>query len=320
MMDLIGKNIVVTGGSGFLGSRIVKFLEEKGIKDIVVPRSTTCDLRIPENCAKITKGADIVFHTAGNVGGIGYNKQFPASVFYDNIMMDTLMMEESRKNKVKKFIAIGTVCSYPKFTDVPFLEEKLWDGYPEETNASYGLSKKMMIVQSKAYSQQYDFKSVVLVQTNLYGPGDNFNPNTSHVIPALIKKIHEAKLFKQNEIEVWGDGTPSRDFLYVDDAARAAILAAEKYEDSDPINIGIGKEITIKDLSHLIMKLMNADVKIKWNSEKPNGQPRRCLSIERAKRELRFIPTVDIEEGLRRTIQWFETEYDDNTTHENPAS
>lgn len=311
-MDLTDKKIVVTGGSGFLGSRIVKLLQEKGVKDIVIPRSSTHDLRIAENCSEITKGVDVVFHAAGNVGGIGYNKQFPASVFYDNIMMDTLMMEESRKNKVKKFIAIGTVCSYPKFTEVPFLEEQLWNGYPEETNASYGLSKKMMIIQSEAYRQQYDFKSIVLIQTNLYGPQDNFNPGTSHVIPALIKKIHDAKLSKQNEIEVWGDGTPSRDFLYVDDAARAAILAAEKYEKSDPINIGSGKEITIKDLAHLIINLMNTDVKIKWNHEKPNGQPRRCLSIERAKHELGFIPVVDIEEGLQRTIQWFETEYQNN--------
>lgn len=306
-MNLTDKKIVVTGGSGFLGSRIVKLLQEKGVKDIVVPRSSTCDLRVAENCSKITKGADIVFHAAGNVGGIGYNKQFPASVFYDNLIMDTLIMEESRKNKVTKFIGIGTVCSYPKFAEVPFSEEKIWNGYPEETNASYGLSKKMMIVQSESYRQQYDFKSVVLVQTNLYGPGDNFDPNTSHVIPSLIKKVHEAKLSRQNEIEVWGDGTPSRDFLYVDDAARAAILAAEKYEGSDPINIGSGKEVTIKDLVGLIVKLMRADVQIKWNFQKPNGQPRRCLSIEKASREIGFAPLVDIEEGLRLTIQWFET-------------
>lgn len=307
-MDLRNKKILVTGGSGFLGSRIVKFLKEKGVKDILIPRSKTCDLRIAENCSKITKDVDIVFHAAGNVGGIGYNKEYPASVFFDNIMMDTLMMEESRKNNVKKFIAIGTVCSYPKFAAVPFSEEAIWEGYPEETNASYGLSKKMMIVQSEAYKQEYDFKSVVLVQTNLYGPEDNFDPNTSHVIPALIKKIFDAKISGKSEIELWGDGSPSRDFLYVDDAAQAAILAAEKYEKSEPINIGSGEEITIKELVGLIKKLMNADnLIIKWNTQKPNGQPRRCLSIEKARNEIGFSPKISIEEGLRRTIKWFES-------------
>ena len=307
-MDLTNKKIVVTGGSGFLGSRIVKMLQEKGIKDIIIPRSSTCDLRVVENCAMITKDANIVFHAAGNVGGIGYNKDHPGSVFYDNIMMDTLMMEESRKNNVEKFIAIGTVCSYPKFVDVPFSEEQIWNGYPEETNASYGLSKKMLIVQSEAYRQQYNFKSIVLVQTNLYGPGDNFDPNTSHVIPSLIKKIHDAKILNQPEIELWGDGSPSRDFLYVDDAARAAILAAERYEKSEPINIGSGKEITIRELAELIIKLMNADLKIRWNTQKPNGQPRRCLNIDKAKREMGFTSSTSMEEGLRRTIERYEAE------------
>ena len=305
-MSLNGKKIVVTGGSGFLGSVIVKMLEEKGVTDITIPRSSTCDLRIAENCAVITKGADIIFHVAGNIGGIGYNKQYPGSVFYDNIMMDILMMEESRKNNVEKFIAIGTVCSYPKFCDVPFSEEKIWNGYPEEINAYYGLAKKMLIVQSDAYRQQYNFKSIVLVPTNLYGPGDNFNPNTSNVIPSLIKKTRDAKIFKYSEIELWGDGSPSRDFLYVDDAARAAILAAEKYDKSEPINIGSGREITIKELVELIIKLMNADLKIRWNTQKPNGQPRRCLNIDKAKREIGFIPSVSIEEGLKKTIEWYE--------------
>jgi GDP-L-fucose synthase len=306
-MELVGKKILVTGGSGFLGSKIVKLLEKKGVENIIIPRSSSCDLRIAENCAEITKNVDIVFHVAGNVGGIGYNKEHPGSVFFDNIMMDTLMMEESRKNKVKKFIAIGTVCSYPKFATVPFLEEEIWNGYPEETNASYGLSKKMMIVQADAYQQEYNFKSIILVQTNLYGPDDNFNPNTSHVIPALIKKIHDAKISGKSEIELWGDGSPSRDFVYVDDAAQAAILAAERYEKNEPINIGSGKEITIKELVKLIKNLMNADnLTIKWNNLKPNGQPRRCLNIEKAKREIGFIPKISIEEGLRRTIELFE--------------
>ena len=306
-MELVGKKILVTGGSGFLGSKIVKLLEKKGVENIIIPRSSSCDLRIAENCAEITKNVDIVFHVAGNVGGIGYNKEHPGSVFFDNIMMDTLMMEESRKNKVKKFIAIGTVCSYPKFATVPFLEEEIWNGYPEETNASYGLSKKMMIVQADAYQQEYNFKSIILVQTNLYGPDDNFNPNTSHVIPALIKKIHDAKISGKSEIELWGDGSPSRDFVYVDDAAQAAILAAEKYEKNEPINIGSGKEITIKELVELIKSLMNADnITIKWNNLKPNGQPRRCLNIEKAKKEIGFVPKISMEEGLRRTIELFE--------------
>ena len=306
-MELVGKKILVTGGSGFLGSKIVKLLEKKGVENIIIPRSSSCDLRIAENCAEITKNVDIVFHVAGNVGGIGYNKEHPGSVFFDNIMMDTLMMEESRKNKVKKFIAIGTVCSYPKFATVPFVEEEIWNGYPEETNASYGLSKKMMIVQANAYQQEYNFKSIILVQTNLYGPDDNFNPNTSHVIPALIKKIYDAKISGKSEIELWGDGSPSRDFVYVDDAAQAAILAAERYEKNEPINIGSGKEITIKELVKLIKNLMNADnLTIKWNNLKPNGQPRRCLNIEKAKKEIGFIPKISIEEGLRRTIELFE--------------
>ena len=306
-MELVGKKILVTGGSGFLGSRIVKLLKENGVEKITVPRSDSCDLRISENCTKITKDVDIVFHAAGNVGGIGYNKDHPASVFFDNIMMDTLMMEESRKNGVEKFIAIGTVCSYPKFTPVPFSEEQIWEGYPEETNASYGLSKKMMMVQSDAYRQQYNFKSMVLVQTNLYGPKDNFDPNTSHVIPALSKKFYDAKVSGRSEIELWGDGSPSRDFLYVDDASRAAILAAEKYEKSEPVNIGSGKEITIKQLAELVRKLMNAEnISIKWNIEKPGGQPRRCLDIEKAKKEIGFMPIVSMEEGLKRTIDWYE--------------
>jgi len=309
-MELTGKKILVTGGSGFLGSRIVKFLQEKGVKDIIVPRSDSCDLRIVKNCAKITKDVGIVFHAAGNSGGIGYNKEHPASVFFDNIMMDTLMMEESRKNGVKKFIAIGTVCSYPKFAAVPFSEEKIWEGYPEETNASYGLSKKMMIVQSEAYKQEYNFKSMILIQTNLYGPEDDFDPNTSQVIPALIKKIHDAKNSNLSEIELWGDGSPSRDFLYVDDAAQAAILAAERYEKSEPINIGSGREITIKELVELIKKIMNADnLIIKWNTQKPNGQPRRCLSIEKAKKEIGFTPKISMEEGLKRTIEWYESKH-----------
>ena len=307
-MNIKNKKIVVTGGSGFFGSRIVNILQEKEAEEIIVPRSSTCDLRKFENCDKITKDIDIVFHTAANVGGIGYNKENPASIFYDNLMMGTSMMEACRKNKVKKFIGIGTVCSYPKIIEIPFTEEKIWEGYPEETNASYGLAKKMLIVQSEAYNQQYDFKSVILIQTNLYGPGDNFEPKSSHVIPALIKKIHNAKLQNKKEIEIWGDGTPTRDFMYVDDGARAAVLSAERYDKSEPLNIGSGKEVTIKELVEIIIDLMNADVNLVWNKELPNGQPRRCLNIEKARKEIGFEPQVTIFDGLKRTIDWYEKE------------
>lgn len=309
-MELKGKKVVVTGGSGFLGSRIVKVLRDKGVTDIIIPHSNNCDLRIEKNCEMITKNADIVIHAAGNSGGIGYNKDNPGSIFYDNIMMDTSIMEASRKNNVEKLIAIGTVCSYPKFTPVPFSEEQIWNGYPEETNAPYGLSKKMLIVQSKAYHEQYKFKSAVLVMTNLYGPGDKFDPNTSLVIPALIKKMYDAKISNIPEIELWGDGSPSRDFLYVDDAANATVLAAEKYEKSEPINIGSGKEVTIRELAELIKKLMNIEkITIKWNAQKPGGQPRRCLNIERAKNEIGFMPLINIEDGLRHTIEWYNTQH-----------
>ena len=248
MMDWENYSVLVTGGNGFLGSRIVSVLKKKGVKNIVAPHSKEIDLRLRENCSNITKNIDVVFHTAARVGGIGLNQEKPGELFYDNLMMGTNLMEESRKNGVKKFIALGTICSYPKFTPVPFNEENIWNGYPEETNAPYGLAKKMLLVQSQAYYQQYNFNSIVVFPTNLYGPNDNFEENSSHVIPALIKKIFFAKKTGKKNILVWGDGSPSRDFLYVEDAAEAIILAAEKYSKQDPINLGTGEEVTIKEL------------------------------------------------------------------------
>jgi len=308
-VDWKNKSIVVTGGHGFLGSRVVRELEKKGIKNIIIPRFDSYDLRLKENCHTITKNADIVFHIAAKVGGIGLNQQKPGELFYDNLMMGTNLMEESRKNNVEKFIALGTICSYPKFTKLPFSEESIWDGYPEETNAPYGLAKKMLLVQSQAYKQQYSFNSITVFPTNLYGPNDNFDDNSSHVIPALIKKISNAKKNNEKEISLWGDGTPTRDFLYVDDAAVGIILAAEEYDESEPLNFGTGKEISIKELAKLVMNIMNVDVGIIWEKEKPNGQPRRCVSIEKAKQKIGFEPKVNLEEGLRRTINWYESNF-----------
>jgi len=308
-MEWENKSVVVTGGTGFLGSKVVDSLKNKGVKNIIVTSSKECDLRIRENCNEITKGIDIVFHLAAKVGGIGLNNEKPGELFYDNLIMGTNLMEESRNNNVEKFVALGTICSYPKFTPIPFTEDSIWEGYPEETNAPYGLAKKMLLVQSEAYRKQYNFNSIVIFPTNLYGPKDNFEDNSSHVIPALIKKISLAKKSNKKSISLWGDGTPTRDFLYVDDAAKGIILAAEKYSKSIPLNLGTGYEISIKELAEKILKLMDADLEICWDTDKPNGQPRRCISIERAKNEIGFSVEVGIDEGLRKTIEWFESKY-----------
>jgi len=304
------KKILVTGGNGFLGKKVVNQLKTMGAKQISITSSQDNDLTLADNCKKAVKDIDIIFHLAAKVGGIGLNREKPGELFFDNLMMGTQLINEARKAGIEKFIALGTICSYPKFAAIPFSEKSIWDGYPEETNAAYGLAKKMLLVQSEAYRQQYDFNSIVVFPTNLYGPGDNFEPDSSHVIPALIKKISDAQKTKSDTITVWGDGTPTRDFLYVDDAAKGIILAAEKYNSPEPINLGSEQEISIKDLVSLIFKLMDLKGKIKWDTSKPNGQPRRCVSNERARNLLEFIPETTLENGLKNTIQWYKDQID----------
>lgn len=307
MVFLKGKNILVTGGAGFLGRYVIDELEKLGVKrdDIVVPRSKELDLRVWENCVNVVEGMDVVIHLAATVGGIGLNREKPGTLFYDNLMMGVHLMEAARLAKVEKFVGVGTVCAYPKYTQVPFKEVNLWNGYPEETNAPYGLAKKMLLVQGQAYRQQYDFNSTFLLPVNLYGPNDNFDTASSHVIPALILKICEAKDKGENEVVVWGTGKASREFLYVADAAEGIALAAEKYNDPDPVNIGAGFEITIKELVEQIARLMHYDGKIVWDDSKPDGQPRRMLDVSRARDRFGFSATTGFEEGLRSTIDWF---------------
>lgn len=303
------KKILVTGGAGFLGSFIVEQLKEKGVdeENMRIPRSKDTDLRRCENCVEAVKDVDIVIHLAAKVGGIGYNQKYPATLFYDNAIMGIMLMEVARQEGVEKFVAIGTVCAYPKFTPVPFKEENLWDGYPEETNAPYGLAKKMMLVQSQAYRQQYGFNSIFLLPVNLYGPRDNFDLESSHVIPALIRKFTEAVKNNKREVEVWGTGKASREFLYVEDAARGIILATEKYNKPEPVNIGAGFEIKIKNLVELIAEHTEFDGEIIWDTTKPDGQPRRCLDVHRAKEEFGFEAKVGFREGLEKTIEWYVT-------------
>ena len=306
-MDWKEKKILVTGGMGFLGSNLVKSLNQLNPKIILNPSSKDCDLRFKENCNRITKDVDIVFHLAAHVGGIGLNKEKPGELFYDNLLMGTYLIDEARKNNVEKFISLGTICSYPKITNQPIKEEYLWEGFPEEVTSAYGLAKKMQIVQSMADKQQYDFNSITIFVTNLYGPFDNFNENTSHVIPSIIHKIWNAKNNNKKFVDLWGDGTPTRDFLYCDDASNGLILAAEKYNKTEPLNLGSEVEVSIKELAQLIMKLMNVDLEIKWNSKMPNGQPRRCVSFEKANKEIDFLPSTFLEDGLKKTIQWYES-------------
>lgn len=300
-----GKKVVITGGAGFLGTHLVSKLKEHGATDIFVPRFEEFDLREKEACAKAVQDAQIVIHLAANVGGIGYNRDFPGTLFYDNLLMGVHMMEESRKAGVEKFVGIGTICAYPKFAPVPFKEDDLWNGYPEETNAPYGLAKKMMLVQSTAYRSQYGFNSIFLLPVNLYGPGDNFSEKSSHVIPALIKKFVEAKADNKPNVTVWGDGTATREFCYVEDAADGIVLATEKYDKSDPVNIGAGFEISIKDLVEKIRSLVGYEGEIIWDTTKPNGQPRRMLDISRAKKEFGYSSATNFDNGLERTIKWY---------------
>lgn len=313
------KKILITGGAGFFGSQVVRQLLENGARreNILVPRSKETDLKRWENCVRVVKNRDIVIHLAAKVGGIGYNQVYPADLFYDNAIMGIQLMEAARQENVEKCVVVGTICAYPKFTPVPFKEEKLWEGYPEETNAPYGLAKKMLLVQSQAYRQQYGFNSIYLLPVNLYGPGDNFNPESSHVIPALIKKFTEAKQNGDPYVEVWGTGAASREFLYVDDAARGLVLAAERYNKPDPVNLGSGMEITIRDLVVLINELTGYRGKIHWDTTKPDGQPRRCLDVSRAKREFGFEATMPFREGLKETIRWF---LDHKKTYTHPTA
>jgi len=314
-----GKNITVTGGAGFLGKAVVKELQRRGCAEdqIFIPRSRDYDLREPDAIRRMLKDArpDIIIHLAAVVGGIGANRDNPGKFFYDNLVMGVHLMEETRKVGVDKFVAIGTICAYPKFTPVSFKEDDLWNGYPEETNAPYGLAKKMLLVQSQAYRQQYSFPSIYLLPVNLYGPEDNFDPATSHVIPALIKKCLDAKAAGEDHISVWGTGAASREFLYVEDAARGIVLATEHYDKPEPVNLGAGREITIKELAEMIVQLSGFKGRIEWDSSKPDGQPRRCLDTGRAEREFGFKTRVPLEEGLGRAIKWYQENTAPETLH-----
>ncbi len=301
------KRVVVTGGSGFLGSYLTEKLRARGCRNIFVPRKADYDLVRIEAVRKIYDDTqpDLVIHLAAIVGGIGANRLNPGRYFYDNLMMGVQLMEEARLRGVKKFVATGTICAYPKFTPVPFREENLWNGYPEETNAPYGLAKKMMLVQSQAYREQYGFNSIFLLPVNLYGPRDNFDLESSHVIPALIRKCVEAVRSNAGQIVCWGTGSVTREFLHADDCAEGLLLAAEKYNKSDPVNLGAGFEISIKDLTEKICELTGFTGRIVWDSSKPDGQPRRSLDTSRAEKEFGFRARIDFEEGLRQTIEWY---------------
>lgn len=308
MINLFDKKILITGVQGFLGKHLIKNLLEKRKvpKDnLFLPSFEELDLRRWENCQKAVKGQDIVIHLAAKVGGIGLNREIPGEMFYDNAIMGIQLMEAARQAGVEKFVVIGTICSYPKFTPVPFKEDDLWNGYPEETNAPYGLAKKMLLVQAQAYRQQYGFNVIYLLPVNMYGEGDNFDPKSSHVIAALIRKIHEAKKDKKDFIEVWGTGKPTREFLYVEDGAEGILLATEKYDKSEPVNLGSGMEISIKDLTELICKLMDFKGEIRWDTTKPDGQPRRRLDTSQAQKEFGFVAKIPFEEGLKKTINWY---------------
>jgi GDP-L-fucose synthase len=298
---------VVTGGSGFLGSFIVDALKARGVDDVFVPRRVEYDLRQREAVLELLHDArpDIIVHLAAVVGGIGANRERPAEFFYDNLVMGAQLFHEAWRAGIQKFVSIGTVCAYPKFTPVPFSESNLWNGYPEETNAPYGLAKKMLLVQGQAYHQQYGFSSIFLLPTNLYGPRDNFDLASSHVIPALIRKCLEAKERGDQKVVAWGTGSPTREFLYVEDAAQGILMATEHYNDTDPVNLGSGMEISIKDLMELIAELVGYEGQIEWDTSKPDGQPRRSLDTSRAEERFGFKAQTDFREGLKRTIDWY---------------
>ena len=301
-----GKKVLVTGGAGFLGKHLVPMIKSLEA-DVFAPRSKNYDLRKEKNVDRLFKQncPEIVIHMAAHGGGIGHMRKHPGSIFYDNIMMDTLVIETSLRYSIKKFVGIGTVCSYPKFTPVPFKEEDLWNGYPEETNAAYGLSKKMMLVQTQAYREEYGFNGIHLLLVNMYGPYDDFDLETSHVIPALIRKFTDAVENNKKEVEVWGTGKVSREFLYVEDAAEGILLATEKYNNSAPVNLGSGFEISIKELVELIAEIAGFNGEVRWDTSKPDGQPKRCLDVSRAKEEFGFEAKVDFREGLEKTVEWY---------------
>jgi GDP-L-fucose synthase len=305
--DLTDKRILVTGGAGFLGKQVVKQLCEVGAdpNKITVPRSRDCDLRVMEACQRAADQQDVIIHLAAHVGGIGLNREKPAELFYDNLMMGTQLIHAAYQAGVQKFVCVGTICAYPKFTPVPFKEDDLWNGYPEETNAPYGIAKKALLIQLQSYRQQYGFDGVYLLPVNLYGPEDNFDPRSSHVIPALIRKVYEAQQRGDQQIPVWGDGSPTREFLYSDDAARGIVMATQFYSGSEPVNLGTGVEISIKDLITLICHLMEYQGELVWETDKPNGQPRRCLDTQRAIQAFDFKARVDFQQGLKNTIDWY---------------
>ena len=320
------KRVCLTGGAGFLGKVVVSKLEQRGVKNLFIPLIEDYDLVNPVDIDRMLDDSkpDILIHLAAHVGGIGANREHPAEFFYDNLMMGVQLMHKAWQRKVDKFIAIGTVCAYPKFTPVPFREDDIWNGYPEETNAPYGLAKKMLLVQAQAYRQQYGFNAIFLLPVNLYGPGDNFDPSSSHVIPALIRKFVEARETGLPEVEIWGDGSPTREFLYVDDAAEGILAATELYNQPDPVNLGSGYEISILDLAQLIASMTNYTGSLRWNISKPNGQPRRALDTTRAEEAFGFMAQMDFEEGLYRTIEWFENtrkaHLEENTSSEEQGS